>query len=51
MQLSDAGYMESTANGVMQVTAWVPLVDATKDTGCVEVLDDPRVRNAHLHIM
>ncbi|ELT94126.1 hypothetical protein CAPTEDRAFT_227964 [Capitella teleta] len=34
----DAGYMESTANGVMQVTAWVPLVDATKDTGCVEVM-------------
>eukprot|EP00914_Ancora_sagittata_P010939 GHVO01021381.1.p1 GENE.GHVO01021381.1~~GHVO01021381.1.p1 ORF type:complete len:364 (+),score=40.16 GHVO01021381.1:127-1218(+) len=34
----DAGYLESTANGVMQVSAWIPLVDATKETGCVEVI-------------
>eukprot|EP01046_Picozoa_sp_COSAG06_P104056 COSAG06_NODE_50242_length_320_cov_0.687783_2_plen_44_part_01 len=39
----DAGYFDSCADESTVITAWVPLMDATHETGCMEVL--PRVHN------
>jgi phytanoyl-CoA hydroxylase len=40
----DAGYMEPECDSVLVLTVWIPLVDATVDNGCLEV-----VPYAHKH--
>lgn len=34
----DAGYMATDSYGVMQVTAWLPLVDSDKENGCLQMV-------------
>ena len=34
----DAAYLDSTADRVLQLTAWTPLLDATVQNGCMQVL-------------
>nr|XP_039257236.1 uncharacterized protein LOC120333906 [Styela clava] len=34
----DNAYLEPCSLNVMQLTAWIPLIDATKVTGCMEVI-------------
>ena len=34
---SDAAYLDNRSYEVMQVTAWIPLLDATRENGCMEV--------------
>ena len=34
----DAAYLDSTADRVLQLTAWTPLLDATTHNGCMQVL-------------
>ena len=35
--LSDVGYLSNESYKVMQVTAWIPLLDATEENGCMQV--------------
>ena len=34
----DAGYMEPKCDSVLQLTIWIPLIDATVENGCMEVI-------------
>ncbi|XP_076463481.1 phytanoyl-CoA dioxygenase domain-containing protein 1-like [Babylonia areolata] len=34
----DAGYMDNRSYEVLQVTGWIPLLDATRENGCMEVV-------------
>ncbi len=40
----DAGYMEPECDSVLQLTMWIPLIDATVENGCLEVI--PRAHRA-----
>lgn len=33
----DSGYLDNRSYEVLQVTAWIPLLDANRDNGCMEV--------------
>ena len=33
----DVGYLDTDSYSVMQPTAWIPLLDATRKNGCMEV--------------
>jgi len=34
----DSGYLDNRSYEVMQVTAWIPLLNATRENGCMEVV-------------
>lgn len=34
----DNAYMDPSAAGTLQVTAWIPLIDATAETGCLQMV-------------
>ncbi len=36
-QLTDVGYLDNDSYKVMQPAAWIPMLDATKQTGCMQV--------------
>ena len=36
--IPDAVYMDNSAYKVMQLTAWIPVMDADRETGCLQVL-------------
>jgi len=35
--IPDAAYMDNNAYKVMQLTAWIPVMNADKETGCLQV--------------
>jgi len=35
--LADTAYLDNRSYGVHQLAAWIPLMDATKERGCMEV--------------
>ena len=35
--MTDAGYLGNDAYSVLQATAWIPLLDATEQNGCMQV--------------
>ena len=35
--IADVGYLDKDSYDVMQLAAWIPLVDATKENGCLQV--------------
>jgi len=35
---ADTAYMDNRAYGIHQLTAWIPLMNATTETGCLQVL-------------
>lgn len=35
--VADSAYLDNRSYEVLQVTAWIPLLDATRENGCMEV--------------
>ena len=45
----DAGYMEPECDNVLQLTIWIPLIDATVKNGCLEVIPHAHRDGVFLH--
>ncbi len=45
----DAGYMEPRCDSVLQLTVWIPLIDATVENGCLEVIPHVHSNGVFLH--
>lgn len=45
----DAGYMEPKCDSVLQLTIWIPLIDATVENGCLEVVPHAHRDGVFLH--
>lgn len=45
----DAGYMEPKCDTVLQLTVWIPLIDATFENGCLEVIPHAHQKGVFLH--
>jgi len=45
----DAGYMEPKCDSVLQLTIWIPLIDATVENGCMEVIPHAHRDGVFLH--
>lgn len=45
----DAGYMEPKCDSVLQLTIWIPLIDATIENGCLELIPHAHREGVFLH--
>jgi len=36
---ADAAYMDNHSYDILQLTAWIPMMNATKENGCMQVSD------------
>ena len=45
----DAGYMEPRCDSVLQLTIWIPLIDANIENGCLEVMPHAHRDGVFLH--
>lgn len=47
----DAGYMEPECDTVLTVTVWIPLVDATVENGCLEIVPGGHKHGILRHVL